>query len=287
MRKLTFALFLIIMSVSSFGQINWQNNIVGAVFAREGGSTPAGTFRLLSDGIEVYTLISSDQTEFYQPASLFYGADNVDKEKVDALVPSGKVPSSMNCFLARVNGSNILFDTGLPASRGGKTLNRLASLDVQPSDINAIFVTHSHFDHIGGLLEENGAATYPMAQLYISSAELNFMRESMADTARQIEEAYKGRVQTFSPGEVLPHDIVAIAAPGHTPGHVVYNLANLLFAGDILHGMALQLIDPSICANFDMDKAHAIHSRESILRYAAAKSLTVLGAHVPNNGVLF
>lgn len=267
--------------------VNWQNNPVGAVFAREGGTSPEGTFRLTSDGIEVYTLISSPQTEFYQPASLFYGDNNADKERVDALAPSGKVASSMNCFFVRANGHNILIDTGLPESRSGMTVKRLASLGVNPESISRIYITHSHFDHIGGLLDETGNAIYPAAEVYISSREMAFMEGSMAEFTSQLKQAYGDRLIVFEPGELLPDGFLAIDAPGHTPGHVVYRIGNLLFAGDILHGMALQLVDPEICANFDADKALAIRSRRNILEYAAANSLTVLAAHVPNNGVIF
>lgn len=285
--KKILTLILIIMSASTSAQVNWQNNPVGAVFAREGGESPDGTFRLYSDGIEVFTLISSDKTEFYQPASLFYGENDADKARVDALAPSGKVASSMNCFLVNYNGRKILIDTGLPSSRGGKTVDRLLSLGIKTSDIDAIYITHSHHDHIGGLLEEDTGATYPNASLYISSTEWDYLKGTSQEMADNIEKAYNGRIITFQAGEILQGDILPVAAPGHTPGHVVYNLGNLLFVGDILHGESVQLIYPDICANFDADRKEAVISREKILRYAVGRSLTVLGAHIPNNGVLF
>ena len=275
------------MAISSlaFGQVNWLNNPVGAVFSREGGESPQGTFRLSSDGVEVFTLITSDQTEFYQPASLFYGPNDADKAKVDALAPSGKVASSMNCFAVRVDGNIFLVDTGLPSSRQGKTLDQLDSLGIKLTDIDAVFITHSHFDHIGGLFEADGKPSFPNATVFISSKEWDYMESNMADMASQIKEHYK--LAVFEPGGVLPYGVLPIDAPGHTPGHTVYQLGSLLFVGDILHGMAVQLIDPEICANFDMNCTESIASREKILRYAASRSLTVLGAHVPNNGVIF
>lgn len=284
-----FILFLICLMTTGMatGKVNWQNNPVGAVFAREGGESPEGTFRLMSGGIEVYTLITSDATEFYQPASLFYGKDNSDEAKVNSLVPDGKVPSSMNCFLVRKDGRNFLFDTGLPASRGGMTLNRLKELNLSPDSIDVIFITHSHFDHIGGLVTDDGKAAFPNSKVYISSREMEFMKSSMSEMTSTLEKLYGTNIITFEEGTLLEGQILPIAAPGHTPGHTVFKLNNLLFAGDILHGMALQLIDPTICANFDIDREMAVKSREEILRFAASESLTVLGAHVPNNGVLF
>lgn len=295
MKGLLLALFVMSTGVASQingqnsvgAQVNWQNNPVGAFFAREGGETPVGTFRCVSDGIEVYTLITADKEEFYQPASLFYGVNDADKGKVDALAPSGKVASSMNCFLVKAQGKNILIDTGLPPSRDGQTLNRLKELNITPSDIDVIYLTHSHFDHIGALIGDAGECNFPMATVYVSSREWEYMQNNMQDFVAPFKKAYEGRIVAINPGELLPCGFMAIDAAGHTPGHVVYRTGNLLFVGDILHGMAVQLIDPSICASFDMDKAQAIKSRIDILNYAVANSLTVMGAHVPNNGVIF
>ncbi|MBD5358948.1 MAG: MBL fold metallo-hydrolase [Bacteroides sp.] len=266
-------------------QINWQVNPIGSVFARQGGETPAGTFRLTSNGYEVYTLICADKT--YQPASLYYGEDNIDKEKVDAMAPDGKVPTSMNCFLVKTDMGYIMFDTGLPASNGGKVLERLAALNLSPSDIKAVYITHSHFDHIGGLIDESGKATFPNANVYFPSKEFEFMNKTMNEAATQITTVYGNRLTSFEWGELLPDGVLPIAATGHTPGHTAYRLGNLLFVGDLMHGAAIQLIDPTINANYDADRKTAVATRNRILSYAVANSLTILGAHIPLNGVIF
>lgn len=285
MKKLFLIVALALNSLLSMAQINWQSNPVGAVFAREGGETPEGTFRLTESGYEVFTIVSSDKS--FQPASLYYGVNDADKAKVDAMAPDGKVPTSMNCFAVNTPDGYIMFDTGLPSSKGGKTLERLASLNISPEEIKAVFLTHAHFDHIGGLLDESGKAVFTAATLYIPADELDFMHKTMADIAALIGKAYAGKTVVFRSGDILPYNVLPISAKGHTPGHTAYQLGNLFFVGDIMHGASLQLIDPTICANFDADRQQAIDSRNRILSYAAANSLTVLGAHIPLNGLLF
>lgn len=285
MKKILLLGALALNSLYCMAQSDWQVNPVGDVFAREGGETPAGTFRLTSGGYEVFTISSADKS--FQPSSLYYGKDNADKEKVDAMAPDGKVPTSMNCFVVHTPDGYIMFDTGLPDSKGGKTIERLESLGISSDDIKAIFLTHGHFDHIGGLLDDNGKAVYSNATLYVPAAELQFMRETMNDATLQIEKAYESKTVAFQAGDILPGNVLPISATGHTPGHTAYQLGNLLFVGDIMHGASIQLIDPTICANFDADRTQAIETRRRILSYAASNSLTVLGAHIPLNGVLF
>lgn len=272
-------------SLTSMAQTNWMNNPVGAVFAYTQGDMPDGTYRFTSGGYEVFTIASADKD--FQPASLYYGENNADKQKVDAMAPDGKVPTAMNCFVVMTPDGYIMFDTGLPASKGGKTLERMASLNIASGDIKAVYLTHSHFDHIGALLDDKNGAAFPHATIYVSADEMDFMKSTMPEMVKSLSQAYAGRIVIFDFGDILPHNVLAISAKGHTPGHTAFQLGKLLFAGDVMHGASIQRTDPSICANYDADRAQSIATRIKLLSYGVANSLTVLGAHIPLNGVIF
>ncbi len=285
MKKVAILSAIMLNQVFCMAQVNWNANPAGAVFARQGGETPEGTYRFTSGGYEVFTVSSGDKA--FQPASLYYGENDSDKDKIDAMSPDGKVPTGMNCFVVRTPEGFVMFDTGLPSANGGKTLERLGSLDIPANSINAIFLTHAHFDHIGGLINESGLAEFPEATVYVSAEEYDYMCSSMAEMTQRIKTAYDGRLVIFSQGGILPYNVMPISAPGHTPGHTAYQMGNLLFVGDLMHGISLQLTDPSICAAYDSDRRQSIETRIRILNYAVENSLTVLCAHAPLNGVVF
>ena len=193
------------------------------------------------------------------------------------------IPSSICAFLMKSQGQEILFDAanGAPDSQLLPTLN---SLEVSPEDIDHIFITHLHGDHIGGLIADD-AAVFANALLHINKIELDSwleMPEQQTEKLRKITQAYSGRLHTFFPGDELPCGISAITAYGHTPGHTVYQIGNNIIAGDIMHGTALQVEHPQFNARFDMDHDNAITSRRSLLENAGKFHHRVYGMHFPS-----
>ena len=214
------------------------------------------------------------------PATLFAGADSA---LIDSLGVRDGVPASMSAFLVQTGGKNLLFDTGL----GGKNANlvrRLDSLGVSASEIDYLYITHFHGDHIGGMLKGD-TVVFPNAQVYAAQLEYDawVTNAEPGKNAQQINtmKAYEANLHLFNFGDTLPMGVVAIDAKGHTPGHTAFQSGRLLVVGDLMHGAALQLVNPDICASFDADKPNAIESRRRLLNYAADNNLVLVGMHMP------
>lgn len=215
--------------------------------------------------------------------SLFTASD----ELVASLGLEEGVPASVSAFLVETDGVQILFDAanGAPDSQLMPTLN---SLEVAPDDIDYIYITHLHGDHFGGLAAKNEdgteVAAFGKAIVMIPQMEYDAWMSPSMQNGRILEvlSLYGDRVRTFGLTEELPNGVKSIPVPGHTPGHTAYAVGDKLIAGDIMHGVALQLENPEVCARFDMNQEDAVASRKFLVDLAKANGLTMYGMHFPD-----
>ena len=227
---------------------------LGALLSGCGNTEPVA-WRVLVDGTNTLS------------NAIFSGAH---KTHIAALAPAGHTPVACNVFLIRDASTqqNVLIDTGM----GGALMAELEAAGLQPGDITDILVTHSHFDHVGGLLAADGETpAFPEATLHITRPELDFWRAHQPAQAAACEEAYPlSIIVPDGQTPVATMDLVALDASGHTPGHVVFLYkGNRLFAGDLLHSELLQFTSPEICASYDNDAEAAAAARRRILGRAA------------------
>ena len=260
-----------------------QNNAQNNSTAQNNAETPQQSdYKFLDakekafDGFTLYWLKDNEGDNKF-PFDLF---GNVPEDvKKDVNMPDG-MPSSISAYLIKTNGKTILFDAGLGPSRNGQLLNELSKINVTPEQIDYVYITHFHGDHIGGMLNADGEKVFTNAEVYVSRLE----KESdlgKGEQAVKMFEKYGDKIHVFNFGDKLPEDVLAIDAVGHTPGHTAFQKGNLLIIGDLMHALALQLKYPEYCPNFDGDKEKAIASRKRILEYAKTNGLTISGMHLP------
>ncbi|MCQ2104180.1 MAG: MBL fold metallo-hydrolase [Fibrobacter sp.] len=237
----------------------------------------------LADGASI-TWIQDNMGEKLNPRDLF--SDASDSLYNSLNLPNG-IPASVSTYLLNADGEYVLFDAGLGAF-GGQMLAHLNELGVNPDDVKKVYLTHLHVDHINGLVSKTDAGfekVFKNADVYVGQVEKDaWMNMEKNDLQKAILGVYNDKLKLFAFGDTLPHNVIALDAVGHTPGHTVFQKGEMLVIGDLMHGYALQIDHPEINSNYDMDKAKSIESRKKILAYAKEHNLTMAGMHLPPPG---
>jgi glyoxylase-like metal-dependent hydrolase (beta-lactamase superfamily II) len=182
-----------------------------------------------------------------------------------------------------------LIDAGLPGS-DRKILRYLAGLGYAAKDLKRILITHSDFDHVGGLAALKAASG---ARVYASAVEAQAMLDRHASRPLKprsviVKVLFDGMARLFKParvqvdellmdGQVLPvlGGLQVTETPGHTPGHLSFFApsAGILFCGDSIVSGESGLRGSSGANNWDQPRSDA-----SVRKQAA------LGAHILCSG---
>ena len=134
----------------------------------------------------------------------------------------------VNCSILSENGKAWIVDPGQEGDRIVKLL-RERGLSLQ-----AILLTHAHFDHIGAIPALQ--ATYPDLPVYVHDNDLKVINHPL----NQLPPEYPaiGQPKNLASTESLAEleGLEVLETPGHTPGGVCYYFKNekMLFAGDTL-----------------------------------------------------
>lgn len=233
---------------------------------------------------------------------LLSGIDTADADEIQrnaGISQPGNI--HINCYLIRGRGRTILVDAGTGGlnNAGGSLIDNLYAAGSSPEEIDTILLTHAHPDHIGGLLDTEGRATFANAELYIHPLEVKFWRNDTFqnqasergkrnfELARRTLDVYGPRVNFLSESAIVA-GIRPVSLPGHTPGHTGFRIdsgdKSLLIWGDIVHYPHIQSAQPAVSIAFDFDPTQAQASRKKILELAAQEKWLIAGMHFGKPG---
>jgi glyoxylase-like metal-dependent hydrolase (beta-lactamase superfamily II) len=215
--------------------------------------------------------------------------------------PTDKLELSVQPLLIRTADHVMLFDTGAGANFGpgaGRLLQSMAETGFAPVTVTDIFISHSHGDHVGGLVNASGQLNFPNAVIHIPAPEWAYLKDLTPDAAKNIGisnhaaliAAITPRIAEFAPDSaVIPGIVKAVAIRGHTPGHSGYLITarriSLLYVGDAVHHFVVSLRKPQWPNAFDGDRETAQASRSNLLSDLAKSGQLVYAVHFPFPGL--
>ena len=137
--------------------------------------------------------------------------------------------------LLTVGERRMLIDTG-PASRRANLVKALASLSLEPEDIDTVILTHLHWDHC------QNTDLFKNARIVVHPKELDYARNPNRgdrSAAWYIADMLgKMKAEPASDGDSIADGVSVIDTPGHTKGHISVLLESggekVLVAGDAL-----------------------------------------------------
>ena len=215
------------------------------------------------------------------------------------------VETSVNAYLINTGAKLVLVDTGT-ANLFGPTLGKLGAnlkaAGYSPEQVDEVYITHMHADHVGGLMDGDKLAFpnatvragKPDADYWLSQANLDkapadakgFFQGAMASINPYIK---AGKFQPIEGDTELTPGIKASAAHGHTPGHTIYVVESrgqkLVLWGDLMHVAAVQFDNPAVTIQFDVDSKSAAAQRKKAYAEAAKQGYWVASAHLSFPGI--
>lgn len=215
------------------------------------------------------------------------------------------VETSHNGFLLNTGRELILIDAGAGSLMGpslGKLVANLRAAGYEPDQIDEVYITHMHPDHIGGLANGKERA-FPNALVRSAKEEVDYwlseanlatasgesrIRFLQAKAALEPYIAAK-RTSVFEDGAELGPGIWALPTHGHTPGHTSFKVESagnaMIIWGDIVHVSPLQFGSPGVALVFDYDAIAAVDQRAKMFKASAANGNWIAGAHLSFPGI--
>ena len=143
-------------------------------------------------------------------------------------------PVAENCYLARREGA----ERGLIVDPGEEPERILAAVETLGMSVDAILITHCHFDHIGAVAPVARATDAPVYCPRIETSVLADIMSYVPWPGFGPYESYEAD-ETLAGGERLSLaglEIEVLFTPGHSPGHLTYAIPGeaAMFCGDVL-----------------------------------------------------
>lgn len=239
--------------------------------------------RVTLGGFDVTTLLAGSRA-VEGPQNIFgmnVSADEFNEVSANNFLPTNAAQFYFTPTVVNTGSELVLFDTGLNAS--GITA-ALASAGYTPDQIDIVVITHMHGDHIGGLMND-GSPTFPNARYVTGQVEFDSWSKTDNEGFANNVKPMADKMTFLGDGGSVTSGVTAMAAFGHTAGHMTYMLESegrqMLLIADLANHFVWSLGYPDWEVRFDQDKAAAAASRRKVLGMLATDKIPFVGYHMP------
>ncbi|SNS23286.1 MBL fold metallo-hydrolase [Tropicimonas sediminicola] len=263
-----------------------------AGWARAALELSGATVEVLSDG------------HLMLPAEFIFGP-MPGEELAGVLQPFGMEPAAAltpecNVTLLRKDDMVVLFDAGAGATfqdSAGRLGEALDAAGVAPEEITHVVFTHGHPDHLWGVLDDFDEPFFSGAQHLIGKAEWDYWidpktvesidagRTAFAVGAQRRLALMEDSMTFFGDGEEILPGVAAHMTPGHTPGHMSFEIRagneSVMVIGDAIGNHHVAFARPDWLSGSDQDQPMAAATRSALMDRLASEQMRFVGFHLP------
>jgi glyoxylase-like metal-dependent hydrolase (beta-lactamase superfamily II) len=218
--------------------------------------------------------------------------------------PDNTLTQALNCLLVETPAGRVLIETGIGeymdetrrqhrGVAGDAILPALRNAGFDPETIDAVAVSHLHFDHAGGFLTAHGERAFPRARIVAQAEEWDFalgsnprLQASYEQDELRLSEPWARPGSPAGDEEILP-GVTVVRTGGHSGGHqaiVVRGQSGTVgFFGDLC--MRPWSANPRWVPSFDDFPLTSVEVKASLFRQATEERWTVVLSHEPRRPI--
>ena len=224
-------------------------------------------------------------------------ADEVQSVAREHYAPYPDLEHGFVCTVIKTSTNLIVVDPGFgqnsPLPTAGFFMQSLCAAGYSADQVDTVIISHSHPDHIGGLMTD-GKATFGNAEIIYGRAEFEFwqrgefiseMRQPTLALFNKVALPLRDRMRFIEPDKIILPGLTALNAFGHSAGHLVFHIESaenrMMMLNDTVAHYVASFARPDWHFSMDDDAEAAAISRKRILDQVATDQIPVTGFHLP------